>query len=121
MNKSILRLIAGAVLVTALLSRCVYEEVPEPVVPDVVSFGEDIMPIFNASCNMTSCHEKWGIAPDLSPDNAWSELQTKYINVSEPESSLLITVMDGGSMAPYSSDQDIALIIKWITDGANDN
>ena len=113
-------LLVSGVLVL-FMTQCVFEEIPEPVVPDNVSFSEDIMPIFNANCNSSSCHDLGGIAPDLSPQNAWSALQDGYINTTDPTASLLVTSMDGGSMAPYSSAQDIATIVQWIKDGAPNN
>jgi len=121
MRKSTLQILVVSIILILMLPQCVYNEIPEPEIPDSVSFNTDIIPIFNASCNMSGCHNQGGFDPDLSAQNAWASLQDGYVNLSAPESSTLVTAMDGGTMEPYSKDQDIALIIKWISDGAKNN
>ena len=60
MKQILILMSKAAVLILMLsLSSCYYDEVIEIVVPDlpveeVVSFAEDIQPIFTASC--ASCH-----------------------------------------------------------------
>jgi len=114
-----LMLISLAVFVTG----CEYDHpVPEPL-PDVVSFSGDIMPYFNASCNFSGCHNTGGEAPDLTADFAYGALMDgNYINLENPEESLLYTkVATGGSMAPYSTPGNTALVLAWIKAGALDN
>jgi hypothetical protein len=121
MKSNYVNLLVVVFFIVTLTTQCVYEETPEPVVMEDVSFSDDIMPIFEANCNSSLCHDMGGVAPDLSTGNAWNALQDNYLNVLDPESSLLVTKMDGGTMAPYSTDQDIATIIQWIREGANNN
>lgn len=116
--------IAGIALMT-ILSGCEYEFVePEvgPPPPDVVSFTTDIMPIFNASCNMSGCHAAGAFAPDLTPANAYSSLfDGDFINTSDPASSLLYTSMASGSMKSFSTASEANLVLAWIQKGALNN
>ncbi|NTW25957.1 MAG: hypothetical protein HGA37_14765 [Lentimicrobium sp.] len=116
--------ITGIALMT-LLSGCEYEFVePEvgPPPPDVVSFSTDIMPIFNASCNMSGCHAVGAFDPDLSPANAYSSLSDgDYINTANPENSLIYTSMATGSMKSFTNTSEANLVLAWIQKGALNN
>ncbi len=114
--------IAG-ILFTGLYS-CTYEtiESKEPEVPENVSFGIDVVPIFNSSCNASGCHSKNGIAPDLSSQNAYTSLIFfGYVDTDNPPQSDLYIKITSGSMKGFASDQDRAIILKWIEQGALDN
>lgn len=105
------------------ISGCEYDHpVPEPL-PDVVSFSDNLIPYFNASCNYAGCHNTGGEPPDLTADNAYSALMDGgYVDLENPEQSSLYTkVATGGSMAPYSTPGNTALVLAWIKAGALDN
>jgi hypothetical protein len=115
-------LIAGLVL----FASCEYEFiVPEEVVlPDEISFKDDIIPIFNSDCNTTGCHVEGHFAVDLTPDNAYQDLFAKnMVDVDSPESSPLYTklIESGGTHDGRSTPTQQELILKWIQDGALDN
>lgn len=116
--------IAGIALMT-ILSGCEYEFIePEvgPPPPDVVSFATDIMPIFNASCNMSGCHAAGAFDPDLSPANAYSSLiDGDFINTTDPGSSLIYTSMATGTMESFSTTSEANLVLAWIQKGALNN
>lgn len=106
------------------LASCVWDEIPPPKIeiPDTtISFSLNIIPIFESSCAISGCHDgTW--KPNLEANVAYDELTTKgYINTSSPANSELYTKIDGGSMQQYATDQDRALILQWITEGAEDN
>lgn len=112
---------AGAIL---SMSSCAYDwiEYDEPVIPDTVSFSNDIMPIFNKSCNTAGCHSAGGFDPDLSPGAAYGNLTTGgYIDTDNPEGSTLYLSITSGSMNFYAQPGDADLILEWIKDGAKDN
>lgn len=95
-------------------------------IPDTVSFSNDVIPIFNESCNESGCHSPGGIAPDLTPENAYWDLWLYgMVDTTDPESSLLYTRMASTSnpMPPTSKlrDDKIQLILAWIEQGALDN
>jgi hypothetical protein len=74
-----------------IVPSCTYDEVlpyePDPTVE--VFFTQDIVPIFNSSCNGAGCHNG-SVAPDLRPENAYDALWTGgFINVEIPEESEL--------------------------------
>lgn len=102
---------------------------PEPITPPdpnapPISFATEILPIFT-SCQ--GCHP--GANPlDLSAANAYNQLLTAgpsapYVDTVNPTSSLLYTKINtGGSMNGYIGSQgDIAKILTWITEGAQNN
>lgn len=91
-----------------------------------VSFAQDIVPIFNSSCNLSGCHSPGGKSPDLSSANAITSLTVgNYINSSEPESSLLYQWMAGKKSTPMpvvGINKDFnALVLAWIKQGAQNN
>jgi hypothetical protein len=99
------------------------EEVTTP-----VSFSKEIIPIFNKSCNTSGCHNKGGIKPDLSEQNAYTSLTNGgYYNVSDPSSSLLYLWLTGKKTpampigAANNPSNINGLTLAWITQGAKNN
>ena len=116
-----------SVLLFALLNACYYDEVASfEGLPTNVSLKNDVQPIFNRDCNMSGCHD--GIpshAPSLITENAYSDLTSGgYVNTQDPVNSILYLSVNGGGMpagrAPLS-DNDLKLILAWITEGAKNN
>lgn len=106
------------------ISACTYDTIlpKEQEVPDVVSFQNDIQPIFDINCNTAGCHNMGGIAPILTSGNAWFNLVFfDYVDTLNAFGSLLYKKIDGGSMTAFASDQDRAIILSWIEQGAKDN
>jgi len=106
------------------LASCTYytNEYNPSVAPDNVSFNEDIVPIFTASCALGGCHDGT-IAPDLRPDAAYVNLVgLGYVVPGTPaEDNELYQVIDGGTMTAFASDLDRSYIKKWIDEGAENN
>ena len=115
--------VSFAVILLILLAACEYEQ-REPVdlteLPEVVSFTNDIIPVFDAKC--TQCHDG-ATPPDLTAEFAYTDLQSgNFLNTESPEESEFYKTISGsGSMAQYASDLDRALILKWIEQGAEEN
>ena len=105
------------------LASCTYYTNEYNPVPDNVSFNNDIIPIFDRSCNMGGCHSSGGILPDLTPEAAYLNITLLgYVEEGQTaEESIFYQAIDGGSMQDYASDEDRAYIKKWIDDGAEDN
>jgi hypothetical protein len=114
------------------LAGCYYDEVlPEPPPPvdnsgQEISFAQDIIPIFNQSCNDSGCHNNGGRAPDLSPENAFDALTNGgYIDTVAPENSELYLWMIGDKGAPMpisGSDASYnSTVLTWISQGALNN
>ena len=120
-----------AILIIALIGliswqSCQYEYFdPVDYVPpppgDSTSFSLKVIPIFNESC--VSCHKTGGIAPDLTPANAYNDLFAKnQIDVAVPENSVLYKKMAaGGSMNKYTKPGDPETVLQWIKEGAKNN
>ncbi len=114
--------ILGILAITS--TSCTYEELikPKVEVPDSVSYTLNILPIFNASCNIAGCHSKGGIPPNLSAADAYTTLIFfGYVDIDNPEASEIYLKITNGSMKDYATDQDRALILSWIKQGALDN
>lgn len=109
---------------SGFMLACTYDTItPKEVeVPENVSFNEDVIPIFNNGCNNPGCHTTGGLPPDLTPDNAYISLTFfGYVDVDFPEESILYKKITTGTMYEYATDQDRAIILKWIEKGALDN
>ncbi|HMT73060.1 MAG TPA: hypothetical protein PKA77_03265 [Chitinophagaceae bacterium] len=130
LHKTKVMWVVAAVIAIGVLSGCYKdrtivsdtgEEITRP-----VSFTNDIIPIFNKSCNGSGCHSTGGISPDLSAANAFLSLSGGgYFNTTNPQNSDLYLWMTGkkGTPMPLSgSDKDYnALVLAWIKQGALNN
>jgi hypothetical protein len=112
--------------VPLVMFSCYYDEFPEeieasiPEIPEeqVVSFNDDITPIF-VDYNCTECHSPGGQNPDLTPGREYNSLVPAYVTAGDPDNSKLYTQLAGGHRNVDATS--IALIKKWITDGAENN
>lgn len=91
--------------------------------PVEISFADEIIPIFDSNCNVTGCHTAGHFAVDLTPDNAWQDIQDKgMLDLETPENSKLYTKIaqpgthDGRSLPIHQQK-----ILQWITEGAKNN
>jgi len=128
MNFSQIKNILLSLLVVVIVSSCYYnEEVPfEPEIEiGEVSFSGKIIPIFNQTCNSSSCHGG-GVNPNLSSTNAYRSLiDGNYINLSYPEQSELYLWMTGNKKLPMPvsgpNPTNNAYVLEWIKQGAINN
>lgn len=114
-----------------LLAACENDKFDEelPVVKDNVSFTLDIQPILSTQC--AGCHNPAGnIEPDLRKGYAYESLMEDEEGIvpGDSEGSELMEMLaweseDGNDMPPSTpmSPFQIALIKKWIDEGALDN
>ena len=122
-----LKTLLSLIVLAIIMSGCAYnwiveEEVVDPSDPDApaVSFSAQIAPIFAAKC--TSCHSTGNQNPDLTSENAYSSLNSsRYINTSSPESSLIYTKPSPSGNHVKFSEAEAALVLTWITQGAQNN
>lgn len=120
-----------AVMSVALLSgACENDKFTEdlPVVKDNVSFELDIQPILSAQC--AGCHNPADVAPDLRKGFAYGSLTEDEGGIvpGDAEGSELMEMLEWAEesdnpMPPTTpiSPLNIALIRKWIDEGALDN
>lgn len=107
-----------------LATSCEYDFVePVKIEPGTkISFNNDLMPIFNNSCNSSACHGAGGFDPVLTPDNAYQNLfSLNQIDTANPEESVLYQSITTGSMQEYASPTDAEFILLWIEQGAENN
>ena len=110
--------------ITLLFFSCYYDvfpEEPEIVIPpeEVISFQDDITPIF-VSYNCTQCHNASGQNPNLTPGSEYNALVPAYVSAGNANDSSLYTTLavDGHRNVDANS---LALLKKWINDGAENN
>jgi hypothetical protein len=107
------------------IGGCKYDFILPDYVPPVesgVSFATQVAPIFSTGEKCTSCHKSGETAPDLTSENAYNQIVPQYINTSAPESSEILTVPGSSahSWVDYTATER-AIILTWITEGANNN
>jgi hypothetical protein len=115
----------SSLLLASFLSGCFYDEEAVFVgLPTNVSLNNDVIPIFNASCNTSGCHDAAGShSPILVGEQAYNALVSgQFINTVEPEKSRLYLELNAG-MPPSGplSTNEMKIILGWITDGAKNN
>jgi hypothetical protein len=138
----------ASLLVCLLLLACAdFDAPPAPVLPDSAvaepSFARDIEPVFGARCATAGCHTEvthqaglvleHGLAYDAIV-NRQSTLVPTLLRVApgDPGNSLLVRIIgDDASLRlglprmplgrPPLTDQQIANIVTWVTQGARRN
>ncbi len=78
-------------------SSCQYKFNIEPIVPppdpmDTIYFSQDVLPIWNNNDYCTSCHKAGATAPDLTSENAYSEVVPAYVNTDQADQSAIYTL-----------------------------
>ena len=118
----------AAVLVLALFMKSCYYDNPPVLLPfdcEDVSYSTHVMPIMEASCATSGCHDGT-VSPDLRSEVSYKELKNGgFISLISPEESLLFKTVDyrESPMPPgiKLSQTDIDIIYCWITEGAPNN
>lgn len=114
-----------------LLTSCYYDELPAEPVPANVSYAKDVQGIFNKNC--IGCHK--GTAntnPNLLTGSSYLSLTTVntegeiYVTPGDASGSILFQAMTGKGapqMPPNGalSSSKLAIVEKWINDGASNN
>ncbi len=122
--------VAILIVASACLFSCKKDNLisnPTQPLPDVVSFNQHIIPIFNASCVSSGCHSGGSPAAglNLSSSLAYFQLFSKHqidtVNVNL--SNLYIETASGAmpKQASKLSNYNINLIQKWIQQKAKNN
>ncbi|MGZ3838725.1 MAG: c-type cytochrome [Flavisolibacter sp.] len=127
--KSRIVLLLTAGLVAMSLSGC-YKDIISPgqdpnAPPQNISFSGDLLPIFEANCTTSGCHDAVpGHNPSLVKENAYNAITAGgYVNTVVPAASKLYGEVKGGSMPPTGAlnAKDVQKILDWIRNGAPNN
>lgn len=115
--------------ISLVATSCYNDELPAVPPPANVSYATNIQPLFNKNC--IGCHKTGGQFPDLTSANSYVALTTltngKYlVTAGDAEGSVLFKAMTGNGaplMPPNGklSASKLALVEKWINDGALNN
>ena len=99
-----------------------------PEITTPVSFANDIIPIFNKSCNISGCHSAGGQEPELTAENAYRTINEQdLIDVADPANSEIMGWLTGAIKpamplgGPSNPSNINSLILAWIKQGANNN
>jgi hypothetical protein len=115
-----------AFITLIVIAGCTFDkkEVPEPALPDIVSYKLDIQPMFNSICNNPGCHSGVNSASglNLSDSVSYNNLFIKHeIDTLNPTSSNLYIFMNSNMPPSGRVPYDVALVLKWIEQKAKDN
>ena len=118
-------------LLSSLSMSCYYDELFIPELPDipvdqVVSYRNDIQPIFiQSGKDCTACHDGSIAQPDLREGNSYNALIPDYVVPGNAESSELFLKLPGNNHPIEAgfllNSIEIALIKTWIDRGAENN
>src|SRR6266516_6884184 len=90
--------------------------------PQQVSFSGDLIPLFEANCALSGCHDATpSHNPALTSDKAYDAiLNGGYINIVVPTNSSLYEHVESGEMPPTGAlkASDVQKILDWIRNGA---
>jgi len=103
-------------------------QVSTPALPATVSFKNDIIPVFTAYCLGSGCHSSPNAAANLDLTDSVAYVQLFHKNdidtINPPNSFLYETMNTTGTPMPPSgrlSNYDVAIVLKWIQQGAKNN
>lgn len=110
--------------ITLVCFSCYYDEFPKPVEvvipPDqVISFASDITPIF-VTYNCAQCHKPSGQSPNLTAGGEYNALVPSYVSAGNLTGSRLYVQLAVNGHRSVDAES-LALIKKWIEDGAENN
>lgn len=130
-NKNKMKKLFRLALVSSLSLMCFscyydelyIEEIPEIPEDQVVSFQDDIQPIFTANC--IACHNATVANPDLREGNSYNAIVPEYVVEGDAENSELYQKLPGNDHPIDTGSpldvEEIALIKGWIDQGAENN
>lgn len=109
--------------VPLVMYSCYYDEFPEEIVEEipegqVVSFQQDIIPIFVAN-NCVECHPSIR-QPDFRPGNEYTSLVPAFVTEGNPADSRLYEMLNDNNHRSLTTTE-LNLIEKWIEQGAENN
>lgn len=111
------------ILLMTLNTGCYYNKTPLPPEPEGdISYSQQIQPFFDTKCVV--CHTAGtGVPLDLEASVSYDNLiNGNYINTDDPSASVLyVKMLPGQSMEQYANDNERALTLKWIEQGALNN
>lgn len=118
--KKLLKIVLASSL-SLLCFSCYYdEEIIQEIIIDPgveVKFSTDIIPIFESN-NCADCHNA-SRDPDLRAGNEYNSLIPDYVTADNADASSLYTTLEAGHGGVNA--ENLALIRKWINDGALNN
>lgn len=113
------------ILTLAQFMSCEYKfvEIDEPDIDIKIKFSENILPIFSDH-KCTACHHSNFTRIDFTPEKAYNTIVPNLIDTIQPELSKFY-VYPSPTTAQHQFKKytpvEAALILNWITQGAENN
>lgn len=118
------------VSIALMVTSCYNDQLPAVPTPANVSYQKDVQNLFTKNC--VGCHKTGGQYPDLSIGKSYASLTTLnvdgeyFVTSGDAAGSILYQAMTGNGapqMPPNGalSASKLALVEKWINDGALNN
>ncbi len=112
-----------------MVTSCYNDQLPAVPLPAKVSFAKDMQPLFNKNC--IGCHNG-AQAPNLTAGNSYTALTTLnkdgeyFVTAGDAPGSIIYQALigKGAPQMPANgamSASKIAIVEKWINDGALNN
>lgn len=112
-----------------MVTSCYNDQLPAVPLPANVSYQKDVQSLFNKNC--IGCHKTGAQFPDLSIGKSYAALTTltngEYlVTAGDAQGSILFEALTGNGaplMPPNGklSASKLAIVEKWINDGALNN
>lgn len=117
--------------IMGLLSSCTYNWIEYPIPPPidttvVISFNQQIEPIFNNGSLCISCHKSGGTAPNLETGKAYTSItNSALVSLSDPPTSIIYDVPNPANTSDHTwkkyTAEQAQLVLTWIKQGALNN
>ena len=113
-----------------VLNSCYYDTYVLPEInldpSKIITFTDDIQPIFDQNCSTVGCHQAGNINPNLEAGSAYQSLISgNFIDTDNPENSELYQWMSGNRSItmPISgiNEEFNIYVLTWIEQGAKNN
>lgn len=114
------------VLTVCCIFSCMKKQ-KKKALPEIVSFKNDLIPLFNASCVTSGCHIGSNPAADLDLSESAAYLQLfkrNMVDTLNPDGSSLYKEVASGAMPKGNkklSEYNIGIIQRWIEQKAKNN
>lgn len=112
--------------ITIWVNDTIFPAPGHPCDPDTVYFERDLLPLLQSSCAQSGCHDAITMQDGVRITDYISIMETADVDPYNPgESKLYKVIIEDEPQdrmppppAPAMSSEDIALVNKWITQGA---
>jgi hypothetical protein len=119
----------GLILALGIGLASCYKDIIKPELPKdpnapplQVSFKNELLPLFAASCTQVGCHVSGAHKPYLTPDVSYQQIVNGgFVNLPLPKESILYKMINGDMQQYIPSADNRQKVYDWIRNGAPNN